>query len=248
MKTKVLLLSIAAVLTSFIAGFLLANALNRGELNALKAENERLNNTQTAARQNETENTLTDEEITRKIAEADRNPNNSAFQKDLGLALYRYAAVKQDTKLFTEAARLLYRASELVPQDYDVVVGLGNLYFDVGYYKKSNEEFLKAREFYLKALRQKPNDADVITDLGLTYFLINPAETDKAIAEFQKSLRINPKQEKSLQVLTEALLKQNKTSEAEKYLEILRSVNQNNENLPELTARLAQSKTDSEKQ
>jgi len=84
--------------------------------------------------------------------------------------------------------------------------------------------------------------------LGLTYFLTNPPETEKAIAEFQKSLITNAKHEKTLQVLTQALLSQNKTKEAEKYLELLKEVNQNNEILPELTTQLEQSKNDSEKQ
>ncbi len=221
MNTKVLLLSIVAVIVSFIGGFLLANALNRNDLNSLRGENERLKNSQAASSANEAENTLSDEEIARKIAEADQNPSNFAFQKGLGLALYRYATVKQDAKLLEEAGRLLTRANQLNVKDYDVIVVLGNINFDVGYFKKDNQKFQEARGFYQKALEQKPNDTDVRTDLGLTYFLTNPPENDKAIAEFQKSLQINAKHEKTLQVLTQALLTQNKTKEAEKYLELL---------------------------
>lgn len=233
---------------SFVGGFLLANALNRNELNLLRGENERLKNNQTAERQNESENSLSADEIERKIAEADRTPNDFAFQKGLGLALYRYAAVKQDSKLLAEVARLLKRADEINPKDYDVIVALGNLYFDIGYFKKENENFEKAREFYQKALEQKPADTDVRTDLGLTYFLTNPPETGKAIAVFQKSLQTNARHEKTLQVLTQALLSEHKTDEAEKYLKLLKAVNQNNEILPELTAELAQSKNNSDKQ
>jgi tetratricopeptide (TPR) repeat protein len=248
MKTKVLLLSIVAVIVSFIGGFLLANALNRNDLNSLRAENERLKNSQAASSASEDENTLSDEEIARKIAEADQNPNNFAFQKGLGLGLYRYATVKQDAKLLEEVERLLNRANQLNAKDYDVIVALGNINFDVGYFKKDNEKFRAAREFYQKALEQKPNDSDLRTDLGLTYFLMTPPETDRAITEFQKSLQTNAKHEKTLQVLTDALLSQNKTNEAEKYLELLRQVNQNNEVLPELTTELAQRKSDLEKQ
>lgn len=248
MKTKVLSLSIGTVILSFVGGFLLANSLNRNELNSLRADNERLKNTQTSSQKNETENTLTDEEIRKKIAEADQNPNNFAFQKGLGLALYRYAAVKQDSKLLEEVARLLNRANQIDSKDYDVLVALGNLYFDVGYFKKSNEDFFKAREFYKNALEQKPNDTDVRTDFGLTFFLTDPPETDRAIAEFHKSLETNSRHEKTLQVLTQALTSQNKTVEAEKYLVLLKQVNQNNENLPELTDKLAQSKSNLEKQ
>lgn len=241
-------LSIVAVAASFIGGFLLANRLNRNELDLLHGENERLKSNQTADRRDESENSLTDEEIAQKIVQADQNPGNFAFQKSLGIALYRYAAVKQDSKLLEEVARLLKRADELNPKDYDVIVALGNLYFDIGYDRKGNGNFQKAREFYQKALEQKPKDTDVRTDLGLTYFLTNPPETDRAIAEFQKSLQTDVKHEKTLQVLTQALLSEQKTDEAKKYLELLRAVNQNNENLPELTAQLAQIKNNSEKQ
>lgn len=247
MKTKVLLISIVAVIVSFIGGFLLANALNRNEFDSLRAENERLKNTQNASRNSENGNSLSDEEITRKINEADQNPDNFAFQKGLGLALYRYATVKQDTKLLGDIERLLNRANQLNAKDYDVIVALGNINFDVGYSKKDNEKFRVAREFYQKALEQKPNDSDLITDLGLSYFLMIPPETDKAIAEFQKSLQANDKHEKTLQVLIEAMLTQNNTKEAEKYLEQLRQANQNNEVLPELTAEIERRKSNLEK-
>lgn len=248
MKSKVLLLSLGAVLISFISGFLLANALNRSELSNLKAENERSKNNQTVSSQTDSENTLSESEIDARIAEADKNPKNFSFQKGLGVALYRYAAVKQDTKMLEKVAPLLRRANELDSQDYDVIVALGNLYFDLGYYKKDNREFETAREFYQKALEQRNNDVDTITDLGLTYFLANPPEIEKAVKEFHKSLQINQKHEKTLQVLTQALLSQNKYTEAGRYLEILKEVNQNNEVLPELSAQLAQSKNNLEKQ
>lgn len=248
MKTKVLLLTLASVVVSFIGGFLLANALNRSDLNSLRAENERLKNFQAGARTDESDNTLSEDEIAQKIAEADENPTNFAFQKSLGLALYRYATMKQDAKVLEEAGKLLLRANNLAAKDYEVLVGLGNVNFDIGYLKKDNTKLFAAREFYQKALAEKPNDLNVRSDLGLTYFLTNPPETDRAIAEFQKSLQTDNRHEKTLQVLIQALLSQNKTKEAEKYLELLRQVNQNNENLPELTERIAQSRNDSEKQ
>ncbi|MGI8639504.1 MAG: tetratricopeptide repeat protein [Pyrinomonadaceae bacterium] len=240
MNTRIFWLSIIAVISSFIGGFLLANALNRGEINTLKTENGRLKNGQSSANRADAELSLSSEEIRQKIAEADQNPNNFAFQKNLGIALYNYASMKQDAELFGEISRILNRVFENNPKDTDVVVTLGNINFDIGYLKKNNEKFQKAREFYQKALEQKPNDANIRTDLGLTYFLTNPPETDKAIAEFQKSLSIDSKHEKTLQVLTQALLSQNKDAEAEKYLARLKEVNPNNQILPELTAQLNQ--------
>jgi tetratricopeptide (TPR) repeat protein len=248
MDKKTFWISAAAVIISFFGGFLLANALNRSELNTLRAETERLKNSPNASPQNNAELSLSDEEIRQKIAEADKNPDNFNFQKNLGLALYRYAAMKQDADLLSEVARLLTRANQKDEKDYDVLIALGNSYFDIGYIKKDDENLKKSREFYQKALAQKPNDADVRTDLGLTYFLVNPPETDKALAELNKSLQINAKHEKTLQVMTQALLSQNKTIEAEKYLTQLKEVNPKNQFLPELDLQFSQTKSGTPKQ
>lgn len=248
MNTKILWLVGIAVVFGFVGGFLLANALNRSELSALRGENERLKNSQTASSQNNSEMSLGEEEIRRKIAEADGSPDNIAFQKNLGTALYRYAAMKQDADLLAEVARLLNRAHEKNPKDSEVTITLGNVYFDIGYFKKDNEQFQKSREFYRRALEQKPNDADVRTDLGLTYFLHSPPENERAIAEFQKSLQTNPAHEKTLQVMAQVLLSENRTDEAERFLAKLREVNAENRFLPELESQIAQIKNNSQKQ
>ncbi len=229
MNKKVFWLSIVAVLASFAGGFLIANSLNRNELNALRDENENLKNAQNQTNQTEEELTLSDEEIKRKIIEADQNPTNFSFQKNLGLALYNYASMKQNVELLVEVSRLLNRVYENNPKDYEALVMMGNINFDIGYFGKNNENFQKARVFYEKALEQKPNDENVLTDLGLTYFLSNPPQTERAIVEFQKSLQQNPKDEKTLQVIIQALLSQNKKEEAEKYMARLKEVNPNNQ-------------------
>ncbi len=247
MNTKVFWLSLIAVLLSFSGGFLLANALNRSEINNLRAENERNKNVQKDNDSDKSEIALSDEEISQRIAEADQNPTNFAFQKNLGTALYRYATMKQDADLLSEAARILTRVYDNDKKDYDVGVILGNVYFDVGYYKKDNEKFQNAREFYQKALERKPDDVDVRTDLGLTYFFATPPEFEKAISEFIKSLKENPKHEKTLQALTQALLSQNKLQEAEKYLAKLKEVNQNNPAISDLTLQIEQNKNNQQK-
>ncbi len=248
MNGKLFWLSITAIIVSFLGGFLLANALNRNELNSLRAENERLAKSTNQTSQSASELALSEEEIREKIAEADRNPKNFAFQKNLGLALYRYAAMKQDAELLAEVGRILTRAFESDRQDYAVAVTLGNIFFDIGYFKKNNEQFQKSRGFYQTALGQRPNDADVRTDLGLTYFLTQPPDGDAALREFQKSLQINPKHEKTLQVTAQLLLSQNKFEEAEKYIVRLKDVNSNNQFLPDLESQISQAKNNSQKQ
>ena len=240
MNTKFFWLSIVAVILSFIGGFLLANSLNRNSLNALQSENEQLKKSASET-QNSNNAQLSEEEIKQRIAEADKNPENFDFQKGLGLALYRYASINQDAKLMTEVQRLLERANKLKPDDYEVRVALGNVHFDLGYFKKENAQFDTAREIYLSALNEKPDDVNVRTDYGLTFFLKNPPDYETAISEFNKSLKLDPKHERTLQVMIEAYANQGKKQEAENYLTKLEEVNSQNSTLPALRSKVAQS-------
>jgi tetratricopeptide (TPR) repeat protein len=241
MNTKAVWLSILAVVISFIGGFFLANALNKSELEALKAETNRLKSSTTEnSSQNPAEQTLSDDEIKRRIAEADQNPDNFQSQKNLGKALYQYGSIKKDTKLLTEVERLLIRANKLNPADKDVIVTLGNLYFDLGYFLKDNENLKKARGFYEKILEQTPDDVDVRTDNALTYYLQTPPDNEKAISEFEKSLKDNPKHEKTLQYMIQALLRQKRTEEAETYRARLQEIDPNTPTMAQIQALMEQ--------
>lgn len=236
MNYKALGISAAAVILSFIGGFLFANALNRSEIDKLRTEVE----TARVAADTETSSgaTLSSEEVRSKIAEADQHPGNLEFQKNLGLALYRYGETRNDVTLIAEAARLLERASNLSPQDFDIIVGLGNAWFDIGYINKDIDALTKARNFYETALAKKPDDADVRTDLGMTYFLEEPPNDAKAISEFKRSLSRDPKHEKALEFIIQSLTRQGNRVEAEKYLERLRDVDPSNASLSGLKANL----------
>lgn len=235
MEKKYLWISLIAVALSFVGGFLIANTINRGEITGLRAENEQLKNTQ-ATQSNANTFSLTNEEIDEKIAEAEQNAGNFQYQRSLGLALYRYAAMKQDPELVDKATAILERANALNPSDYDVMVGLGNAYFDRGYLRKDNAAFESARKIYLKALEQKPADKEVRTDLGLTYFLQQPPDYATAIKNFKQNLDADPKHERSLQFMIQALSKSGQNEEAAKYYATLRSINPSNPTLQEFAA------------
>lgn len=238
MKGKFWWLSIVAVIVSFIGGFFLANALNRGELDKLRVENEKLKSVPQTPSGNET---LTEEEIRQKITEADQNPQNFNFQKDLGIALYRYATMQKKVEMLDDVERLLTRANSLNSNDHDVLIVLGNAVFDIGYAEKNNEKFQEAREIYLKALKQKPEDIEVQTDLALTYFFTNPPDYEKAIEELNKTLKKNPNHERTLQFILQAFLKTGKKQEAAEALAKLKKANPGNPIIPELETQLNQS-------
>ncbi len=218
-----------AGIVCFVAGFSFANYLNRSELSGLRGENERLKTSQSS---DPSQVDLSDEEIEAKLAEANQNSGNFAFQKSLGLGLYRYGAIKQDKAIIEKALPVLIRAYGLDASDYDVIVGLGNTYYDIGYFGKDNPSFERSREFYSKALAKRPDDIEVRTDLGLTYFLQEPPDYPTAIAEFEKSLAIDPKHEKTLSFA--ALAMKNQSKEPAKYSSVLRTVNPNSPTLREI--------------
>jgi len=234
MSTKSLLIAFAAVVLAFVGGFLMANSVNRSELNSLRAE---LESARAVAKRSEANSNseLSQDEIQAKLNEADTNPTNFNYQKSLGLALARYGEAKQDPALIAQAARLLDRAAGLAPDDLDVIVGQGNAAFDIGYFKKDNDSLQKARSFYEKALAKDANDANVRADLGMTYYSEDPPQDDKAVAEFKQALAIDPKQVKALEFIIQSLMRQQNRDEASKYLAQLRKANPSDEAIPELT-------------
>lgn len=68
-------------------------------------------------------------------------------------------------------------------------VELGNMYFDAG-------RFPDAAGWYEQALKIHPKDVNVSTDLGIAYYYMN--EPDRALAQFDRSLAIDPAHAKTL--------------------------------------------------
>lgn len=249
MNKKVFWLSIIGIVISFAGGFLLANALNRKEIDDLKAEVGHLKSAPQTSQETSSDQALSDDEIRQKISEADNNPENIEFQKNLATALYRYATMKQDPKWLTDIARLLSRVYEKNPKDFNTIISLGNIYFDLAHNETGEENaaikdknLSKAKDFYQNGLELNPNDTNVRVDLGITYLMGNPPENEKATAEFQKVLQTDSKNERALENIVKAYTNSGKTSEAEKYLAKLKEVNSGNETLPDLEAKLEEKK------
>ncbi len=222
----------------FGSGFFFANSANRQEIENLRAENGRLKSAPKAQADNDK---LSDEEIRAKIAEADASPNNLDFQKKLAFALYAYSTSQNETKFLPDIDRLLRRILPTQTKDAELLIALGNINFDLAQ-NGEKSKFQDARDFYAKALAINPKLAEVRTDLGLSYFLDEPSAPEKALAEYEKSLKIEPKNEKTLQNIVSALIALKKIPEAEKRLNELRAVNANNPSLADLQTQIAQAK------
>jgi tetratricopeptide (TPR) repeat protein len=74
------------------------------------------------------------------------------------------------------------------PGDAAVRTQLGNLYFDA-------ERYADASKWYEASLQIAPANADVSTDLAVSYYYSN--QVDRALAQFARSLEINPKHSKT---------------------------------------------------
>jgi|SRR5436190_6667595 len=244
MQKNTLLLVTLALFVGFASGFWLANSINRSAANSAGPLPAPSNSNRQEIKQN---SDLSDDEIKAKITEADKNPTNLPFQKELGIALYSYAVMKKDQALFPQAIRILDRANSLNAKDFDVLVTLGNAHFDLGFAEKNTAEFQKARETYSKALELKPGDVDVQTDLGISYFVQEPPAYDKAVAELQKVTDTTEKGSRALQFLVQIFVKQNKISEAERTLAKLTSIDPENDAIPDLTTSISDAKTGASK-
>ena len=232
MQKQTVLYIIIALLLGFISGFMLANSLNRSDYTP--ATSGMPSNSLQPAAGAPLEPALSPEEIRAKVAEADKNPDNFAFQKDLGLSLYRYGAMTQNVDVLNEAKRLLDRARTLNPRDFDVVVGLGNAEFDIGFYKKDLASFEQARGTYIKALDLQPGDSDVQTDIGISYFVQDPPDYAKAETELKKVTARDPLHKRSMQFLVQVYTRQKRIPEARAMLDKLRGIDPSNPALKEL--------------
>jgi tetratricopeptide (TPR) repeat protein len=82
----------------------------------------------------------------------------------------------------SQAAPLL-AALKTDPNNADALIALGNLYYD-------NKSYPQAIDYYTRAATLRPNEINVHTDLGTALWY--SGMPGKAVAEYEKSLAIDP--------------------------------------------------------
>ena len=174
-------------------------------------------------------------------AKADASRNDAEYQRKVGQGIYMYALSTGKPALLPEAVRLLKRAHEADPKNYETIVLVGNSLFALAQASDASK-YADARVYYNKALASKPEDTNVHTLLGMTYFFGQPSEPERAIKEYRKSLAAEPRHEMALQSLASALIATGAIEEAQKRIEELQAVNNANAALSNLRAQLAQAK------
>lgn len=241
MNKNSILISVLGLVLGFIAGFWICNNFfyvpSTGTPQASNPAKQP-NQPPTDGAGNE-QRPLSPDEIKNVIARADAKPDDRQMQKDVSFALYRYATAMKDISILPEVRRLLERANAGNSTDAQLMVVLGNVNFDIAN-NTDAADFKKAREWYTKALALDPNDPNVRTDLGLTYFFDRPSDPAKAIAEYRKSLLLDPKHELTIQNLASALMATGSLDEANQRIGELETINPSSPALSDLRAQLAQ--------
>lgn len=264
-NTKLVLVLVGGLLVGFVAGFVLANNINKQEDEKLRGELARLraggvqtdsgggnssppraqgqSGAQRASAEGGEFPTLTEEQLKNAVAKADASPSDAELQKKVGQALYVYAWQTSNYQILPDVARILRRAHELDAKDYKTTVMAGDAFFLIARSKDSDPATLAdARTLYEAALKAKPDDVIVRTSLGLTYFYAKPPDARRAIREYRQALKTDPKHEAALQSITLALIESGELAEAETRLGELEKVNPASPELPNLRTQLEQKK------
>lgn len=163
-------------------------------------------------------------EVTAVIQQARNEPANFEAQMQA-------ADLFRQIKRLDGAVEFYERAFKTRPKDFKLLVALGDTNFEMNRYDE-------AERWYQSALKQNPNDATVRNDLGLSFYLRSPRDLDSAIAAYRGALKVDPRFEKSLQNLTQALIDKGEKAAAGETLKRLEEVNRNNEAIAPLRSQL----------
>jgi tetratricopeptide (TPR) repeat protein len=183
-----------------------------------------INSAAAAANSNPNGVAATNAEAQTAMEAADRKPKDFDLQMNAASTFYKL-------KAFDKAALYLQRAIDLKPRDFDALSAMGNTKYDAG-------DFVAAASFYERALVVQPQNADVQTDLGNTYFQRQPPDFRRAIEEYRKTLKIDPRHEKALQNIAAAALQLGDKTVAREAIDQLAAVNPNNQYLEGLRSNL----------
>ena len=216
------LFAVVGLLAGLIVGFIFANSLNeRGAVSVsaapvagLQANSNMPPGHPDIGAAGSTQGGAMQAQMLESIEKARQDPADFDAQLKAAEAYYQI-------ERFDDAIKYLSAANKLRPDDREVIVHLGNASFDANKYDE-------AQKWYTAALAKKADDVNVRTDLGLTYVFREPAEYDKAIAEFNKALELDPNHIQTLQNLTVAYTKKGDAAKANATLAKLQNVDPQN--------------------
>ena len=212
-----ILFGIVGLLIGLAVGFFAANSINR---NAFSQTNASQTSSDAPFLNQQIQNAAVKEQhaqggmlpgVAETLEKAKNEPDNFEAQISAGDMYLRI-------QNFNRAIEFYQKANQIKPNDYQTIVKIGNAYFDAG-------QFEEAEKWYLNALEIKPDDVNVRTDLGITFVERATPDLDRAVREFQTSLRTNPKHEPTLYNLGVAYFKKGDTQKTKEISSQLETIN-----------------------
>jgi tetratricopeptide (TPR) repeat protein len=218
MNKENILFGVVGLLAGLIIGFMFANSVNKGAIATTTSPAGAVQNGPMPPGHPDVgdnpQSMANAPEVQAAIEKAKSEPDN--FDAQVRAAEFYYQIQR-----FDGAIEFLKQANKLRPDDYDVIVHLGNASFD-------SDKYDDAERWYTQALAKKADDVGVRTDLGLVYMFREPANYDRAIQEFKRSLEYQPDHPQTLQNLTVAYTKKNDAANASATLAKLESLDKTN--------------------
>lgn len=241
MKYGAFIYGFCGLLIGLVIGFWIANAVSRN-VSSPHISGNLISLEKKQTPENGGEN-LSREEIASAFAAAENRKEDAAFQKELGLALSRYAKVQNDFSFLPELIALLERANRISSEkDADILAALGDAYLIQAQEKSEPNLYEKARNLYRQAVRLKPDNAGFKRAYAVSFLFSKPAESEAAISELNSVLKQNPNDESALELLVLALIQSNKVEIAEQKLSEIKKNNPNSRAIADLEAQLNQNK------
>jgi len=226
MNKENILFGIVGLLAGVIIGFMFANSVNQQGTAGTTVPPTAASNTALPPGHPEIQGGQNQQpmaavpEVQAAIEQARKEPDNFDVQM-------KAAELYNQIQRFDGAVEFLTRANQLKPNDYDVIVQLGNSNFDA-------DKYTEAEKWYKRALSMRSDDINVRTDLGLTFVFRDPPNYDRAIQEFQRSLELDPNHVQTLQNLTVAYTKKGDAEKAKSTLAKLEQLDPSNSAISKL--------------
>lgn len=225
MNKENILFGIVGLLLGLIIGFMFANSVNRqAVISPAPVAGTISEDANVPPGHPEIPGAGTPGQMTPEVQAAIEKAKNEPESFDSQL---KAAELYYQIQRFDGAIEFLKNANKLKPDNYEVIVNLGNATFD-------SNKFEEAEKWYMAALAKKPDDVNVRTDLGLTFMFRSSPDYDRAIKEFTRSIEIDPNHKQTIQNLTVAYTKAGDSGKANATLSKLESLDPSNKSIPQL--------------
>lgn len=171
-------------------------------------------------------------------AALDFGKQNQDYDSQLRVGSFLYMEVRR----LEQAKPFFQKAHELKPEEFEPLMQLGNIAFDMSQEKGDPKLMEEAGAWYEKALKIKPDDINVRTDYGITFFLRQPPDYRKAIIQYDKSLEKDPRHAPTLYNKIRAQLAIKDLAGAEATFATLKETKPQEELIKRIEAEMAQAK------